>query len=172
MSYKDEDKRKQYHREYYRRHRQQLLARSKKWQLENPEYLHQYQEKNKEKLALYRQRYSRAYYQNHRQESLSRSTQWYKDNTGKAKSNSARQKLERKMNVLTQYGNGRCACVKCGESRLACLSIDHIKASGMRDKISGNQLYCWLIKNNYPQGYQTLCMNCQFIKRVENNEYG
>ena len=35
--------------------------------------------------------------------------------------------------------------------------------------IKGN-LYNWLIKNNFPSGFQTLCMNCQFIKREENRE--
>lgn len=24
---------------------------------------------------------------------------------------------------------------------------------------------------NYPEGFQTLCMNCQFVKRAERNEY-
>jgi hypothetical protein len=34
----------------------------------------------------------------------------------------------------------------------------------------GLEFYRWLIKNNYPEGYQTLCMNDQFIKKAENKE--
>ncbi len=28
-------------------------------------------------------------------------------------------------------------------------------------------LYQWLKNNGFPEGYQVLCMNCQFIKRAE-----
>ena len=72
--------------------------------------------------------------------------------------------LRRKVEVLTHYGNGRLACRRCGERDLDCLSIDHIVASP--DKHG----YAWFISHNYPEGYQTLCMNCQFKKRVENKE--
>lgn len=54
---------------------------------------------------------------------------------------------------------------------MACLSIDHIKGGGNKHlKLIKGNLYNWLIKNNFPTGFQTLCMNCQFIKRYENNE--
>ena len=73
--------------------------------------------------------------------------------------------------IITHYGNGKCSCVNCGESRLACLSIDHIKGDGNKHiKLIKGNLYNWLIKNNFPSGFQTLCMNCQFIKREENRE--
>lgn len=83
----------------------------------------------------------------------------------------------RKVEVLTHYGNGKCACVQCGESRLACLSIDHIAGNGKAEKRkygykSGQGTYRWLKCNGYPRGYQTLCMNCQWIKRFMNNEEG
>lgn len=55
------------------------------------------------------------------------------------------------------------------------LSIDHIHGGGGKHKKiagSGSRLYYWLKRNNYPKGYQVLCMNCQFIKRVEEHEDG
>ena len=63
-------------------------------------------------------------------------------------------------------------CQHCGFTDLRALSIDHIKGGGTQDRKirSGYALYRWLIKNNFPEGFQVLCMNCQFIKRVENNE--
>ena len=81
-------------------------------------------------------------------------------------------RLKLKEEVLTYYGNGKCACVKCGHTTLASLSIDHINGKGSREKREkgiGNY-YAWLKKEGYPSGYQTLCMNCQFVKREENHE--
>lgn len=76
-----------------------------------------------------------------------------------------------KIEVLMHYGNGKCECIVCGEKRLACLSIDHINGGGSkhRNSISKNgcggvRFYKWLKDNNYPDGYQTMCMNDQFIK--------
>ena len=84
-------------------------------------------------------------------------------------------RLEIKNEVLTHYGNGRCACVRCGFDDMRALSIDHISGNGnkqrqeIKSKTSGS-LYSWLIKGKFPVGFQTLCMNCQFIKRFERNE--
>jgi len=79
-----------------------------------------------------------------------------------------------KLKILKYYGTGKVACVKCGEARLPCLSIDHIDGGGKAHKISigkrGNGFYRWLIDQDFPPGYQTLCMNCQFIKKWENKE--
>ena len=80
-----------------------------------------------------------------------------------------------KEEVLTHYGNGKYACVKCGEDRSACLSIDHIQGGGNKERggslRSSTSFYRWLRDNRYPEGYQTLCMNCQFIKRFERGEH-
>ena len=76
-----------------------------------------------------------------------------------------------KIEVLSFYSNSnRPKCIWCGEERLACLSIDHINNDGYRERkekgfYNGEYLYPWLRKNSYPEGYQTLCMNCQFVKR-------
>jgi hypothetical protein len=73
-----------------------------------------------------------------------------------------------KIEILTHYGNGKCACVICGESRLPCLSIDHINNDGGQQRkiqrLTGVRFYKWLKDNNFPGGYQTLCMNDQFLK--------
>ncbi len=77
-----------------------------------------------------------------------------------------------KVEVLTHYGDGKCACIKCGFSDIRALSIDHISGNGSyhTKSIRGN-LYRWLQKEGYPDGYQTLCMNCQFIKKWKNSEW-
>lgn len=86
---------------------------------------------------------------------------------------SCKRRAKLKISVLTYYGNGKCACVRCGESRTACLSIDHIDGNGAeerRNDLKGKSLYSYLHKRGFPLGYQTLCMNCQWVKRFENNE--
>lgn len=96
---------------------------------------------------------TRRYAQRHREEILNRSR---------------RKRLELKTKVLTHYGKGILACVICGEKRLPCLSLDHINGDGYKNRVG----YPWYVMNNFPTGFQTLCMNCQFIKKFENNECG
>ena len=79
-----------------------------------------------------------------------------------------------KLEVLTHYGVGGCTCVNCGFSDIRALCIDHIEArvkiNRLEKRRAGNSLYRWLRDNKYPKGFQTLCMNCNFIKSQENNE--
>ena len=76
-----------------------------------------------------------------------------------------RKRLQRaKREVLMHYGNCRCAC--CGETQMEFLSIDHMNGGGRRHRSDfgiGN-MYVWLRKHNFPDGYQVLCMNCNFAK--------
>lgn len=80
-------------------------------------------------------------------------------------------RLNLKQTVLTHYGNGKCACVNCGFDDIRALSIDHINNDGAKQRKSGVlRIYNWLVENNYPEGYQTLCMNCQWIKKYNNQK--
>jgi len=60
--------------------------------------------------------------------------------------------------VLGHYGDF-CAC--CGEVLPPFLTVDHINGerygSGRR---GGAELYRWLVKNSFPQGFRILCFNC------------
>jgi len=67
--------------------------------------------------------------------------------------------------VITHYSNGTNKCVCCGEAEPRFLTIDHINGGGKKErKESGrNRSYSFyknLIKNNYPEGLQVLCFNC------------
>jgi len=56
-----------------------------------------------------------------------------------------------------------CAC--CGEDlAIDILTIDHIKGRKKGDKRTGEGLYRYLIRNNFPSGYQVLCFNCNAAK--------
>lgn len=117
----------------------------------------------------------RRYREAHLEQAHESSKRYYKANKDKCnKYNSAWQR-GLKIEVLSHYnGGGYPKCSTCGESRIDCLSIDHIDGGGEKHKrelgICG-PVYNWLKKNDYPPGFQVLCMNCQFIKRAENNEY-
>lgn len=73
--------------------------------------------------------------------------------------------------VFDHYG-WVCAC--CGESNPLFLTIDHIKNDGYMykwangDRLGGVHLYQKLVKEKYPEYVQTLCMNCNFGKRMNN----
>lgn len=65
------------------------------------------------------------------------------------------------------------ACARCQFSDIRALSIDHINGDGAkhRKEIGGGRIYRWLLKQDFPEGFQVLCMNCQFIKAHENHEF-
>lgn len=69
-----------------------------------------------------------------------------------------------KEQAFDYYGR---VCVCCGETELAFLTIDHINGYGTqhRKKI-GTSIYKWLVQNNFPEGFQTLCWNCNWGKRL------
>jgi len=132
-------------------------------------YSHKYYEKNKEKIVAQRE------VQRKTEQARIRQRRYYLRYRAKIKLAYRKCQYKLKVEVLTHYGNGKLACVKCGFSNLRALSIDHIDGAGGnhkrgKKKLTGLGLYTWLRLNNYPEGFQTLCMNCQYIKRVENNE--
>lgn len=81
-----------------------------------------------------------------------------------------RQKLytfRKRLAVISHYG-GKCAC--CGETNLEFLTVDHIDGGGRehRKEIgdSSEMLVSWLIKNDFPPGFQILCSNCNLSKYI------
>lgn len=87
--------------------------------------------------------------------------------------NRARRKVLRSA-VLEAYGGPVCAC--CGEREEAFLTLDHIENNGAAERLkiagrrnaAGIHTYMWLLKHGFPPGYQVLCMNCNFGKRMNN----
>lgn len=64
--------------------------------------------------------------------------------------------------ALLHYGF---ICNCCGLDDPRFLSIDHINGDGnLHRREIGGALYHWLRKNNYPEGFQTLCYNCNLAK--------
>jgi hypothetical protein len=77
-----------------------------------------------------------------------------------------------KKKVLDHYGN-RCACPGCTCDDARFLTVDHTNNDGAehrRDIKSINtggwgHMASWIIKNNYPNTLQILCMNCNCAKQ-------
>jgi hypothetical protein len=96
----------------------------------------------------------------------------------RALSRANRAKLKKE--VLSHYSGNPPFCVNPYKihddlfTDIRCLTIDHVNGRGLahklREGISGGGMCAWLKRNNYPNGYQVLCMNCQRIKDVENGE--
>lgn len=67
--------------------------------------------------------------------------------------------------VLDHYGR-KCAC--CGEAEEMFLEIDHVNSDGAQHRkeigTASSHIIRWLIKHNFPPGFQLLCSNCNHGK--------
>jgi len=66
--------------------------------------------------------------------------------------------------VFDHYGR---VCVCCGEDNPSFLTIDHIDGGGsqhIKNEVHG-EIYPWLIRRHFPNGFQVLCYNCNCAKR-------
>lgn len=80
--------------------------------------------------------------------------------------------LEYRINVINHYSNGKNCCARCGIDDIRVLDIDHINNNGAeeRKRLKQLNLIWWIVKNNYPTGYQILCRNCNWIKEMDRRE--
>jgi hypothetical protein len=76
-----------------------------------------------------------------------------------------------RLTCLTHYSNGTLRCACCREQGLHFLCIDHVNNDGAEHRRSiggavGNTFFAWLVRHNFPEGFQVLCYNCNNGKRV------
>lgn len=151
---------------HYKNNKETINKRNNKNYAENKESIkesqHKYYANNKDRFATK----NAEYYKNNREQILTHNKEY-----------STKHLLELKIKVLTHYGNGKCACVRCGFNDLRALSIDHIYGGGNKHRKEinlgsggGLNFYKWLINNNYPEGFRTLCWNCQIIAEYEKRD--
>lgn len=79
-----------------------------------------------------------------------------------------------KLDVIRYYSNGTMSCKKCGYSDVRALCVDHVNSDGrhrQKDHSSGHMFHRSLIKQNFPEGLQILCANCNLIKQHDLNEW-
>lgn len=69
--------------------------------------------------------------------------------------------------VLSHYSNGSLVCTHCGIADIDVLSLDHINGGGTQQRMQyGSHTYRWVINNAFPDGFQVLCFNCNWKKRI------
>jgi len=81
----------------------------------------------------------------------------------RAQSRASKKRLKDK--VFDIYGR-KC---KCGFSDVRALTLDHINNNGSQERktLGERGVYRRALIPEFRHEYQTLCMNCQFIKRIE-----
>ncbi len=92
--------------------------------------------------------------------------EWRNRNQGAVNETARRSRARRKIEVLHKYGE---ACTDCGIDDAEVLAIDHINDDGAAHRRitgmgSSSAFYAWLKKNEWPEGFQTLCLNCNHKK--------
>lgn len=96
---------------------------------------------------------------------IDKRNKWYQGSSTQAKDKIRRDK--NRQDAIRHYG-GKCAC--CGEIESCFLAIDHIGGDGNthRQKIKkyGSGFFKWLVNNNFPEGFQILCHNCNMGKHL------
>jgi hypothetical protein len=118
--------------------------------------------------------YAREYRILHKKECKEAIQKWRKNKSIHVKNYNKAWLRLRRLRIISHYSNGKSCCYRCGNTDLRVLSIDHINSGGCKHTKElikqGTNLYTWIIKNNFPSGFQILCMNCQWIKRYEKQE--
>jgi hypothetical protein len=81
-----------------------------------------------------------------------------------AQSRAAKARLKNK--VFEMYGK---KCAECGFSDIRALTLDHVLNNGARERdvLGERGVYRRALQEENREEYQVLCMNCQFIKRIE-----
>ena len=95
------------------------------------------------------------------------SKKWRESNRERYRELSNESHRRRRLKTLQAYSGQTPKCSCCGEKEIKFLSIDHINGGGNKHRKSvtkSSGLMGWLIKNNYPVGFQVLCHNCNFAK--------
>lgn len=111
--------------------------------------------KCKEREKEYHKEYNKKYYPQHRSKTLQAGYR-----------NRERIRLE----ALSRYSiRGVIRCARCGNANIDVLVIDHIEDGGNahRRAVGKRCLNYWLRDNNYPEGFQVLCSNCNLQKEVK-----
>ena len=94
----------------------------------------------------------------------------YQENIQKERIRGTEKYRKIKEEVFGHYGS-YCQC--CGETILDFLAIDHILNDGYEHRKTvpgGIRMYYWLKKNQFPDGFQVLCHNCNWSKHANHGQ--
>ena len=121
-------------------------------------YYVEYREKNRPEYARRMREWRKKHGEVYKEKSRRRGKILYSENPEHYREKAIRLRKKLKDTVYEAYGGYKCAC--CGETTPEFLTIDHINNDGAEHRKSigkcGNNLLCWLKKENYPVGFQIL----------------
>jgi hypothetical protein len=131
---------KEYNKKYFQENKERIAERQKKWYNENKLKCQETGRRNYHKNKEQRKEHQAQYYQ--------------------------QRKIYCKKQVLFHYTDGNNNCNNCGENIFEFLTVDHINGGGNehRKSIGFTDIYAWLIRNKFPNGFQILCYNCNCAK--------
>lgn len=117
-----------------------------------------------------RQASLKSYYKHH-EKYLLKARKYRANNPEKIKVSQRKSQQKTKRIVFEHYSKNSdyavCAC--CKEKEFTFLVIDHINGGGTQQRKTipgGISFYTWLKKNNFPDGFQILCHNCNMSKHL------
>jgi len=130
----------------------------------------EYRERHKSKIKVTKHHY----YLDNKEETIKRTSLYAKENKSSHNAWGTKAKNKLKSEVFAVYSCGDPKCKSCNEAELGVLTIDHMAGDGAghRRELFGNRtgggykMYQWLKRNSYPEGFQVLCYNCQYSKRL------
>lgn len=142
---------REYQRSHYEANSETVRERSR-----------QYREANRE-TVLVRQRER---YEANRDARLEYGRQYHEANRDARNEGRHRRYEADREEVLAHYSPDTPPCCACC-STTGNLAIDHVNGGGgeHRKEVGGARFYHWLITENFPSGYQVLCVPCNSSKR-------
>lgn len=74
--------------------------------------------------------------------------------------------------MLRHYSGGDIKCACCLETEIMFMALDHIDGGGLAHRVKifgrvsagGTSMHAWIVKNDFPVGFQVLCHNCNLAK--------
>lgn len=91
---------------------------------------------------------------------------YYNDDKVKFQTRSKMRHRTIRLEVINHYSNGTMKCEDCDENHIEFLEVDHINGGGRKHKreVKFTNLYAYLKRMNFSDGYQILCSNCNSKK--------
>ena len=113
------------------------------------------------------QQYKMQYHAKNKDKIVAKVNEWVKNNPERRRKNALAYYYRLQHDAIMQYGGYK--CVWCGIDEPLALCLDHVENDGNKHRkelgfLGGHRLYKWLRDQNYPPGFQVLCMNCNHAK--------
>lgn len=127
------------------------------------QYHQEWAERSREHIRQKR----REYHEANREQIIDRVNKWVKENPQKRRKNYLAYYYRLQDAAIRAYGGYKCKW--CGIDEPLVLTLDHINNDGAEHRkelgtLGGAPFYRWLKENDYPDGFQVLCMNCNHAK--------